>query len=107
MRIIFRPCFAVAIVATLAPFAAQASGRQTFMIPESAGYGIAECFTGERDCARVVADAWCEAHGLGPVIAYGRAEDNTASIAAESKHKTMTAALENPSPGTIIISCGE
>ena len=107
MQCVFRPCFAIAMLAVLAPSAAQASGRQTFMIPESEGYGIAECFTGERDCARVVADAWCEGHGMGPVIAYGRAEDNTASIAAESKHGTLTAALASPPPGTIIISCGE
>ena len=107
MQCVFSPRLAIAMLAALAPFAAQASGRQTFMIPESEGYGIAECFTGERDCARVVADAWCEARGLGPVIAYGRAEDNTASIAADSKRAKMTVVMASPPPGTIIISCGE
>lgn len=87
---------------------AQAAGRQTYMIPDNDGYGIAECFTDGRDCARVVADAWCEAHGNGAVIAYGRAEDTTASIAAATKSDAAMAAPPAAFiPGTIIISCAE
>ena len=87
----------------VAPSAAQAAGLRTYIIPESDGYGIAECFTGERGCARVVSDAWCEAHGNGGVIAYGRAEDATASIVTQTRSDAAPGIL----PGSIIISCSE
>lgn len=88
--------------------AAGAAGQRTYIIPESDGYGIAECFTEGRDCARVVADAWCEAHGNGGVIAYGRAEDTTASTTTGANtNVTHAAASGSFIPGTLIISCGK
>ena len=94
---------AILLCGALAALPARAAGHRTYLIPESDGYGIAECFTGERGCARVVADAWCEAHGNGGVIAYGRSEDTTGSITADTK----SGAAQETLAGSIIISCAE
>ncbi|MEA2759642.1 MAG: hypothetical protein QOH65_2255 [Methylobacteriaceae bacterium] len=78
----------------------RADSATTFVIPANDGYGLGECLTGGKPCGRIVADAWCEAHGRGSARAFGRAEDITASIANAS---TRDAAA----PGSIIVSCGE
>ena len=83
---------------------AEAAGRHTYVVPPSDGYGIAECFTGERDCARVVADAWCEAHGDAPAIAYGLTADSTGSITLQGLSEV---ASNDSLRGAIIINCGE
>ncbi|HZY13089.1 MAG TPA: hypothetical protein VFE89_10100 [Beijerinckiaceae bacterium] len=94
----------------LAPFCALAAGLSrvpvkaeppaTFVIPANDGYGLGECLTGGKPCGRIVADAWCEAHGRGPARAFGRAEDIIASIASIS-------AKEQATPGSFIVSCGQ
>lgn len=60
---------------------ANAADRQ-FILPANDGYGIADCLAEGGSCARMVADAWCAAQGMGKALAYGRAEatDVTASI---------------------------
>ena len=78
----------------------RAESATTFVIPANDGYGLGECITGGKPCGRIVADAWCEAHGQGPARAFGRAEDITASIASVSVNEQAT-------PGSIIVSCGE
>jgi hypothetical protein len=45
----------------------------TFLIPASDGYGVAECLAGAEECGRVVADAWCEAHGFSRADTFGLA----------------------------------
>ena len=35
-------------------------------------------------CGRVIADAWCEAHGYGRSLAYGRADDVTGAVLAST-----------------------
>ena len=82
---------------------ANAAGRHTYMLPPGDGYGIAECFTGDRGCARVVADAWCEAHGDDHAIAFGLAADATASIAPPTASDAGASTLA----GAVIITCGE
>ena len=82
---------------------AHAAGRHTYMLPPGDGYGIAECFTGERDCARVVADAWCESHGDDHAIAFGLAADATASITPPAASDAGASSLA----GAEIITCGE
>lgn len=72
-----------------------------FFIPESSGYGITECFAPGASCGKIVADAWCEAHGRGPSLAWGRADDITASIPAEERKKR---AIES---GSLVVSCAE
>ncbi len=79
---------------------ARAAARtQTFVIPMNDGYGIRECLMDRASCGQVVADAWCEAHGLSKSLAYGPAEDITASIS--------TADTPKAEPGSFIVSCTE
>lgn len=60
---------------------ASAADRQ-FILPANDGYGIADCLAEGGTCARMVADAWCAAQGLGKAQSYGRADatDVTASV---------------------------
>jgi len=52
----------------------------TFLIPASDGYGVADCLTGAGECGRIVANAWCEAHGFSRAETFGHAvEDVTGS----------------------------
>jgi hypothetical protein len=89
---------ALAVGLTRVPVKAESA--TTFVIPANDGYGLGECITGGKPCGRIVADAWCEAHGQGPARAFGRAEDITASLAHVS---TKDAAA----PGSIVVSCGQ
>jgi hypothetical protein len=69
----------------------------TFLIPASDGYGVADCLTGGNDCGRIVANAWCEAHGFSRAENFGLAvEDVTGSTAA---------AMTNRSERPISITC--
>jgi len=72
--------------------------NQTFVIPASDGYGISECMAPGATCGKVIADAWCEAHGLSQALTFGAAEDITASIA------TPAPRIE---PGSLIVTCKE
>ena len=87
--------------------AAQAAGRHTYMLPPNDGYGISDCFSGDRDCARVVADAWCEAHGDAGAIAYGLAADATASITPPTVSDAAASVSGASAKGMVIITCGE
>ena len=78
--------------------AAQAREGRLFFIPDSDGYGVSECLTGTSACGKVVADSWCEAHGQGAAVAWGKAEDITASI-ADASGKTARA-------GALVVRCG-
>jgi hypothetical protein len=69
----------------------------TFLIPASDGYGVADCLTGANECGRVVANAWCEAHGFSRAETFGHAvEDVTGSTEAT---------LSNRSARPIAITC--
>jgi hypothetical protein len=89
-----------ALAAGLSRVPVRAETTSTFVIPANDGYGLGECITAGKPCGRIVADAWCEAHGQGPARAFGRAEDITAAIASVSTK-------EQPAPGSIIVACGE
>ena len=98
----------LSLVAALALLTGGAHARQTFLIPQSDGYGIGDCFVDGRDCARVVADAWCEAHGNAHAIAYGRADDATASIGElTASDAALASGRAETLAGSIIISCGD
>ena len=79
----------------------RAQSAHSYIMPADDGYGITECIAMGGACARVVADAWCEAHGHAQAIAFGRAEDATASIIVP------TADANSPQPGSYIVTCGE
>jgi hypothetical protein len=68
--------------------AASAAGGSTFIIAGSEGYGVEDCLAERGECGRVVADAWCEAHGHGASISYGLAEDVTGAIQSAATHAT-------------------
>jgi hypothetical protein len=81
----------------------QADERHTFVISDSEGYGITECLTSGSSCGRVVADAWCEAHGLGAALAFGPADDVTGAIA--TNRATTTVAAAQLKPGSVVVTC--
>jgi hypothetical protein len=68
------------------------------VISDSEGYGVVECITQNRECGRIVADSWCEAHGHGMAKAFGRADDITASIGSSAPR---------PEQGAAIVACNE
>ena len=81
-----------------APQAAEAPAR-AYAIPADEGYGLTECLNQGGECARVVADAWCESHGHAHALALGKAEDAAAVIPA---------AQADPAPdGAYVVTCGE
>ena len=77
---------------------APARAESSFVIAANDGYGIGDCLASGSACGRIVADAWCEAHGRGRSISFGSAEDVTGSIQKASVSKR---------PDAIIVTCGE
>jgi len=78
---------------------AQEGAGHAFIISAAAGYGVEDCLGEGGDCGRVVADAWCEAHGHGAAISFGRAEDVTGSIGVTQARAKADAPY--------VITCGE
>ena len=72
---------------------------RTYVMPADDGYGLTECLAQGGACARIVADAWCEAHGHARAINFGAAEDVTASIGGPVGH--------TPAKGSYIVTCAE
>jgi len=99
------PRIAVPLLAGLLALAASqnnaAAASRTFVISPSEGYGVQECLSNGKTCGKIVADAWCEAHGHGAAQAYGKAEDITASIPSDS------GLTEKPDPKALLVSCGD
>ena len=85
------------LAATRFPAAAE-TGRNMIVIPASDGYGFDDCLNAGKACGKVIADAWCEAHGFSVSLSYGRADDVTASI-SDSKTTKME-------PGSFLVNCG-
>ncbi len=81
----------VAVNAT--PTAARAEGPAVVMIPASDGYGLNECLTTGAACGKVVADAWCQAHGYGPALQFGvmRPEEVTGTVVSTVAARTEAA----------------
>jgi hypothetical protein len=76
-----------------------AGESQSFIVPASDGYGVQDCLGGEGDCGQVVADAWCEAHGHGAALAFGKTDDVTGAIKASVTPKMPA--------GAYFVTCGE
>jgi hypothetical protein len=70
-----------------------------YVISDQDGYGILECLTQKRGCGKAVANSWCEGHGHGPALAFGRADDMTASIGAASRLRVE--------PSAAIVACAD
>lgn len=93
-------------LATLMLLAASGTGaraaNKTFVISDAEGYGIMDCLTDGKACGRIVADAWCEAHGLGPASSFGRASDVTGAI------PVSTTGTPNRVPDdAAVVACGD
>jgi len=74
------------------------AASRNFIIAASEGYGVQDCLGGEGGCGQVVADAWCEAHGEGPALAFGKTDDVTGAIASRP--------AQNIPAGAYFITCG-
>jgi hypothetical protein len=66
----------------------QAAEGNTFIIAAAEGYGVEDCLAEGGECGRVVADAWCEAHGHGAALSFGLADDVTSAIPASAGGKS-------------------
>jgi hypothetical protein len=100
-RQIFRlVMFALGGVLLLCAFGLPAkAGPHTLVIPLEDGYGFQDCLSKKRPCGFVVADAWCEAHGLSASKAFGRAEDME-GVLADVRQADIT-------PGSYVVTCGD
>jgi hypothetical protein len=91
LRKILPPISLFLLVSTVAlpeSTAARAAEGSTFIIAASEGYGVEDCLAERSECGRVVADAWCEAHGHGASLSYGLADDVTGAIQDAATHAT-------------------
>lgn len=70
----------------------EAHEPNTFVIAATSGYGVEDCLGEGGECGRVVADAWCEAHGRGAALKFGQDLEFGAS---------------SNGPGPYFITCGE
>jgi hypothetical protein len=78
---------------------AEAAAGHILVVPANDGYGFEDCLKPGAACGRIVADAWCEAHGLAASRAFGRAEDITSSTGATE--------LPKIEPGAFVVDCGD
>jgi hypothetical protein len=79
-------------------------GGTSFVVSAADGYGVNDCIRSGDDCAKIVADAWCQAHGLGGAKHFGPASDITGAIARTS---VKAAAVKPVREDDVYISCGE
>jgi len=80
---------------------ASAQSERSFLVPANDGYGIADCLAEGASCGKIVADAWCQAKGLGKAIGFGPVDpaDVTASV--------KTAQASAPAARSYTITCGD
>ena len=80
------------------------AGGASFIVSAADGYGVNDCIKSGDDCAKIVADAWCQAHGLGGAKHFGPASDITGAIA---KTAMKSAAVKPVREDDVYIACGE
>ncbi len=68
--------------------AALAAEGHSFIVAANDGYGIEDCLAEGGECGRLVADAWCQAHGHAAALSFGRADDVTGSISPVGPART-------------------
>ena len=100
---ILPPIVAPLLATLMILFASHSVARaaETFVIADSEGYGIMDCLTDGKSCGRVVADAWCEAHGHGPARSFGRASDITGATSVSTGTPTQVR------PDAAVVACGD
>ncbi len=65
------PLLVAALAQANASGPARATSTHTYEIAANDGYGLEDCLSTGAECGRVVADAWCEAHGHGHALSFG------------------------------------
>lgn len=81
---------------------AASKAQNTFIIPASDGYGVADCLSSKTsECGKIVADAWCESQGFAKAVSFGTAarEDFTGTVSKTS--------ADSPAEQPLTITCGE
>ncbi len=88
-----RAMFPALIVTAIASGAGalRASETHEYEINANDGYGLEDCLSTSNECGRVVADAWCEAHGHGHALTFGlrSALDDKATTVATADEPYM------------------
>ncbi len=87
------------LAATRFPAQAEAGNRHVIVIPSSDGYGFDDCLGAGKTCGKVIADAWCEAHGMSAAISFGRSDDITGSVLDTKSPKIA--------PGSFVVNCAD
>lgn len=87
---------------TFSKLPSRADGGHMIVVPASDGYGFDDCLSGNKACGHVIADAWCEAHGMTSAVSFGRADDITASIKANGSGGNHAPAVE---AGSFVVNC--
>ncbi len=77
--------------------AAATPDNATFLIPASDGYGVEDCLSSSSECGKVIANAWCEAHGFSRADTFG--------LAVEEVTGSTTATVANRAERPIAITC--
>ena len=106
---IFLPLLAAVLVSTTgryAPLAAESPATHAYVVPVDEGYGLAECLTSGGECARVVADAWCESHGHARSVSLGNVEDITGALAVQNASVEVSDD-DRPPAASYVVICGE
>lgn len=57
-----------------------AAATATFEVATNDGYGVGECLALGGECARSVADAWCQSQGFGRAESYRASVETTGSV---------------------------
>lgn len=96
--------FVLCAIHTGARAAAPSSAPKSFIVSAADGYGVNECIKTGDECAKIVADAWCEAHGNGAAKAFGRADDVTGAIEKTTVRETPTKPI---SEDDVFILCND
>ena len=94
------PLLGALVVVSASKVPSQAATNHMLVIPASDGYGFDDCLSGGKACGQVIADAWCEAHGMAASVSFGRAEDVAASLKGAPANKEAAMA-----PDAFIVNC--
>ena len=91
------------LIVACSVFPAHSGEKTSFVIPSRDGYGISECLGENSACGRVIADSWCEAHGLAKASSFGVLDDMTAAIPTPTP--PLTRRRDGAEPGSYVINC--
>ncbi len=79
----------------------KASDQSVFLLPPSDGYGIADCIAQNRECGKIVANAWCESKGFARAASYALVSPT--EITGSIGGRGAAASSEPP----VMITCAE